>query len=374
MRCQLLWTTLLTGGLSSAQILFQRGQKWQIILGGTPDMSKAPLAPIDATVWDIDLFDNDAATIKALKKTGDLVICYFSAGTVEDWRDDVKDFPKADVGKVLPEWPNEKWIRTGSSKVREIMAKRIKIAGDKDCDAIDPDNIDGYQNDNGLNLNSNDAIDYMKWMRIEAAKYNMKIGLKNALDIIDALTPFIDFAVNEQCAQHVECDRYNAFLASNKPVFHIEYPTTLNVGQVNTSYCNGPGTSGMSSILKNLLLDGATIYCDGSVVDTPTKGGSGPPRPTTKPTKPPPTSTPKPPPTTTPKPPTTTPRPPTTTSRPTTTRTTTQRPPTSTPGNPGGCKQKHWDQCGGNDWKGCTVCESPYTCKGVSAPWYYQCL
>ncbi|PVI08216.1 carbohydrate-binding module family 1 protein [Periconia macrospinosa] len=408
MLCRFLWAALLANGLSSAQVQFQKGQKWQIILGGIPDMSKAPLAPLDATVWDVDLFDNDASNIKALKATGDAVVCYFSAGTVEDWRDDVKDFPSVDVGKVLPEWPNEKWIRTGSSKVREIMSKRIKLASDKGCDAIDPDNcrrriirlqtvripdieftltiiLDGYQNDNGLNLRNTDAIDYIRWMQKEAAKYNMQIGLKNAIDIVDALTPYIDFAVNEQCAQLMECERYAAFLATNKPVFHIEYPTPLNSSQANTTFCLGPGTLGMSTILKNLLLDGLTVYCDGSMIDTPTKGGSSPPRPTTRPPRPtrPPITTTKPP-TTTPKPPTTTPKPPTTTrptttrpttTRPTTTRpTTTSRPPTSTPGNPGGCRSKHWDQCGGQDWKGCTVCESPYTCKGVSPPWYYQCL
>lgn len=100
-----------------------------------------PLPPTDALVWDIDLFDNPASTIKGLKAAGKTVICYFSAGTGEDWRDDYKDFPAADLGKVLPEWPNEKWIRTGSQKIRSIMAKRIKLAGDKGCDAIDPDNM-----------------------------------------------------------------------------------------------------------------------------------------------------------------------------------------------------------------------------------------
>jgi hypothetical protein len=135
----LLWTALFAGP-SLAQ-RFTRGQKWQIILLGTPDMSKMPLPPTDAEVWDIDLFDNAPSTITALKAAGKLVICYFSAGTREDWRDDAKDFPTADQGKVLPEWPNEKWIRTGSTKIREIMAKRIKLAGDRGCDAIDPDNI-----------------------------------------------------------------------------------------------------------------------------------------------------------------------------------------------------------------------------------------
>jgi hypothetical protein len=135
----LLWTTLLASP-SLAQ-MFTVGQKWQIILLGTPDTSKMPLPPTDAQVWDIDLFDNERSAMASLKAAGKIVICYFSAGTREDWRDDANDFPAGDQGKVLPEWPNEKWVRTGSTKVREIMAKRIKLAGDKGCDAIDPDNI-----------------------------------------------------------------------------------------------------------------------------------------------------------------------------------------------------------------------------------------
>lgn len=103
-------------------------------------MSKMPLAPTDAPVWDIDLFDNPASTMATLKASGKIVICYFSAGTAEDWRDDYRDFAAADLGKVLPEWPNEKWIRTGSQSIRNIIAKRIKLAADKGCDAIDPDN------------------------------------------------------------------------------------------------------------------------------------------------------------------------------------------------------------------------------------------
>jgi hypothetical protein len=119
---------------------FTRGQKFQIILQGVPDVSKIPLAPVDATVWDIDLFDSPASTVGALKAAGKTVICYFSAGTAEDWRDDYSSFPAADLGKGLLNWPNEKWIRTGSQQVRGIMSKRIQMAADKGCDAIDPDN------------------------------------------------------------------------------------------------------------------------------------------------------------------------------------------------------------------------------------------
>lgn len=140
----ILWAGLFAIPSLGQNVTFTRGQKFQIILLGVPDMSKMPLPPTDAQVWDIDLFDNPASTMKGLKAAGKIVICYFSAGTGEDWRDDYKDFPAADMGKVLPEWPNEKWVRTSSQQIRAIMAKRIKLAADKGCDAIDPDNMGMY--------------------------------------------------------------------------------------------------------------------------------------------------------------------------------------------------------------------------------------
>lgn len=63
--------------------------------------------------------------------------------------------------------------------------------------------------------------------------------------------------------------------------------------------------------------------------------------------------------------PTTTPTTPPTTTRPTTTVPST----TTTSGGP---QQTQWGQCGGTGYNGPTVCVSPYTCKAVSPPYYYQ--
>lgn len=184
----------------------------------------------------------------------------------------------------------------------------------------------------------------------------MKIGLKNSLDIVNDLAPIMDFAVNEQCAALGECNAYAQFLALNKPVFHIEYPTPLNAQATKGVSCIGGDVSGTSTILKDLTLNGVTYYCDGSFVDTPTLGGTSPPRPSLPPKPPQP---PKP---SSSRPSVPSPRP-STTLRPTPVPSRTSsiaKPPTSTPGGGGGgggCKSKHWDQCGGNNWKGCTVCE-----------------
>jgi hypothetical protein len=190
-------------------------------------------------------------------------------------------------------------------------------------------------------------------MQAEAGKYNMKIGLKNSLDIVNNLASIVDFAVNEQCAALGECRAYDQFLALNKPVFHIEYPTPLNAQAAKGISCTSTGVNGTSTILKNLQLDGDTYYCDGSHVNTPVLGGTSPPRPSKPPPGPRPSTT-----RSIPSPS----RPASTTRRPTppqSSRTSsTQRPPTSTPGGgSGGCRSKHWDQCGGNNWNGCTVCE-----------------
>ena len=40
---------------------------------------------------------------------GKKVICYFSAGSHENWRDDVDSVPGSDLGHVLDGWPGEHW-------------------------------------------------------------------------------------------------------------------------------------------------------------------------------------------------------------------------------------------------------------------------
>ncbi len=63
---------------------------------------KHPLRQIKvAKLYDIDLFDTDSETIKKLKEDGKIVICYFSAGSYEDWRPDKGKFPKEVIGNPL---------------------------------------------------------------------------------------------------------------------------------------------------------------------------------------------------------------------------------------------------------------------------------
>jgi len=118
---------------------------WQIVLQDPIAISSSnTTTDPDVDIWDIDLFSNSHGTIDQLHSLGKKVICYFSAGSYEPYRPDSSSFQSADLGKALDGWPDEKWININSPNVRKIMTARIELAKSKGCDAVDPDNVDGY--------------------------------------------------------------------------------------------------------------------------------------------------------------------------------------------------------------------------------------
>lgn len=242
------------------------GDDWQLVLKG-----EFNIADNWAYVWDIDLFETSAETIKQLHDADRRVICYFSAGTYEDWRDDLKSLNETQLaefgmGQVLVEWEGETWWNTNSPKVRELLVGRVKLAAEKGCDAIDPDNIDGYDNKNSLNLTKADAIDLMKFLQQEAIKYGMATGLKNSATIIPDVISFLDFSVNEQCVEHKECNDFAQWITAGKPVFNVEYPLTTPVNETTlNNICSASGTKGMSMVMKDKDATAAFQYCPNMV-------------------------------------------------------------------------------------------------------------
>lgn len=118
---------------------------WQIVLQEAIELnSSATSITPDVDIFDIDLFDNANTTIAKLHTLGKRVVCYFSAGSYEPYRPDSSMFQSSDLGKALDGWPDEKWLNITSANVRKIMVARIQLASDKGCDAVDPDNVDGY--------------------------------------------------------------------------------------------------------------------------------------------------------------------------------------------------------------------------------------
>lgn len=135
-------------GNTTAPTIWQpaAGTSWQIILSYALDINAdSPSVEPDVDVFDIDLFlHQDSTVIDSLHGLGKKVVCYFSAGSYEPGRPDSSQFPDSDLGSELDGWPGEFWLNTNSEAIRKIMVNRIELASKIGCDAVDPDNVDGY--------------------------------------------------------------------------------------------------------------------------------------------------------------------------------------------------------------------------------------
>jgi hypothetical protein len=60
------------------------------------------------------------------------------------------------------------------------MLSGLDLAASKGCDGVDPDNVDGYDNDTGLGLTTNDGVSYLEFLSDAAHSRGMAIRLKKA--------------------------------------------------------------------------------------------------------------------------------------------------------------------------------------------------
>jgi hypothetical protein len=192
----------------------------------------------NATIYDIDLFETSKEKINQLHQKGLKVICYFSAGSSENWRSDFNKFKSEEIGKSLDGWEGENWIDIRSNNVREIMKARLDIAKEKECDGVEADNVDGYSNDTGFNLTSKDQLEYNRFLAKEAHLRGLSIGLKNDLKQVNDLVDDFDFSINEQCFKFNECDLLKPFILKEKPVFNVEYNSKYLQQDEMVKLCN----------------------------------------------------------------------------------------------------------------------------------------
>lgn len=226
------------------------GTSWQLQLSGEVDTS------FDVEMYDIDLFDVPQGVIDELHGDGRIVICYFSAGSWEDWRPDAALFPPEVLGKDLDGWPGEKWLDIRRiDLLAPVMRERMDLAVRKGCDGVDPDNVDGYTNDSGFPLTYQDQIDYNVWLSAEAHGRGLAIGLKNDLDQVEDLVAHFEWALNEQCFQFEECGMLLPFVNAGKAVFGVEYEGDPAV------FCPALNARQFSWLKKNLDLDAWRVDC-----------------------------------------------------------------------------------------------------------------
>jgi len=230
------------------------GLTWQWQLSEPPVDTR-----VEAQVYDIDLFDNDASVVKILHDQGRKVICYISVGSREDWRPDADQFPPEVLGKDYDGWPGEKWLDIRRIDLLAlIMRRRLDLCKVKGFDAVEPDNIQIHDNDTSFPITFGEQLAFARWLAAETHARGLAIGLKNAPDMLAGSLDFFDFAITEDCYVQGWCDQILPFIQAGKPVFAAEYTDT---GVDFEAACSWGRQHNISFILKNRILTAYRVVC-----------------------------------------------------------------------------------------------------------------
>eukprot|EP00123_Amoebidium_parasiticum_P008705 comp18971_c0_seq1/m.21269 comp18971_c0_seq1/g.21269 ORF comp18971_c0_seq1/g.21269 comp18971_c0_seq1/m.21269 type:complete len:262 (-) comp18971_c0_seq1:313-1098(-) len=175
----------------------------------------------------VDLLKTSESQVSKFQSQGSSVICYMSAGTVENWRPDARSFPSSVISEKS-RYSGESWLDiTRWEDFKDTMAARMDNAKSLGCDGLEADNLDCFLHDcvPGASTETlkNKQTEYARWLADAAHSRGMVIGLKNALEILRRLQGSFDFAINESCTRFNECYYYEPFQNANKAVFGVEY-------------------------------------------------------------------------------------------------------------------------------------------------------
>jgi hypothetical protein len=209
-------------------------------------------------VSDIDGFDNGAAEVARLHALGQHVVCYVDVGSWERWRPDAARFPRSVRGRTNG-WPGERWLDVRRLLVLEpIMRARFAMCARKGFDAVEPDNMDGFENPTGFHISAAQQLSYDRWVARAVHRLGMAVFENNDPEQAAKLEPSFDGALDEQCNQYHECGAFRPYLRAGKPVLNAEYKRALYPG-----FCGNDQRLGISGALYALELNG-TLFdpCD----------------------------------------------------------------------------------------------------------------
>jgi hypothetical protein len=218
------------------------GTSWQWQLSSRPETL------LDVDAYDLDGFDTSQATVDRIHANGGKTICYISVGSWENWRPDRGRFPKRVLGRDYYGWPGEKWLDIRQLDVlAPIMEARMDVCKEKGFDAVEPDNMDGYQNRTGFNITYAQQLRYNTFLAEAAHERGLAIAMKNDPDQVEDLVDLYDFAITEDCFEWNWCGEMSPFVDQNKAVLAAEYTDT---GARLSRFCPKAEALGFDAILK----------------------------------------------------------------------------------------------------------------------------
>ena len=199
--------------------------------------------PGDLVLLDANL--RSAAEIKQQKAQGKKVVCYISAGTIENWRDDAKQaMSTVALGNKYKGWGGtEQWVNVLQwETAKPIMSKRISEAASKGCDAIEVDNIDCYDYGSGCVAGASKSelkaksVEYITWLANTAHSKGMGVAMKNVNGPSDvpSIAKLGDMAIEEANPIPSEWKNFKSFMDQGKLVVSVQYrPVDCSLAKQN---------------------------------------------------------------------------------------------------------------------------------------------
>jgi hypothetical protein len=195
-------------------------EPWQWQLQGALDLG------VEAPIYDVDGFETSAAQVRALHRRGRKVVCYLDVGSWESYRPDAGAFPRSVIGRRYDGFPDERWLDVSRFQLFAAPLKaRIEICARKGFDAVEPDNLAGWEpeNETGFAITRTDQLRFNRWIARQVHRRGMAVALKNDGRQAAQLVGQFDFAVVEECFQYRECGYYEVFTDAGKAVLVAEY-------------------------------------------------------------------------------------------------------------------------------------------------------
>jgi hypothetical protein len=213
---------------------------WQWQLQGTIDTRVA------ASVYDVDGFETPAKVVRRLHRLGRHVVCYLDVGSWESYRPDAASFPQSVIGRRYEGFPDERWLDVRRFHLfAGALEHRFDICAHKGFDAVEPDNVAGWENKTGFPIGAAAQLRFNRWVAGQVHTRGMAIALKNDSRQVRQLLGAFDFAIVEECFQYDECDSYKPFVKQGKAVFEAEYELEPS------RYCDAATSLGFSAIGKS---------------------------------------------------------------------------------------------------------------------------
>ena len=148
-------------------------------------------------------------------------------------------------------WPGERWLDIRQLAILEpIMTARFQMCREKGFDAVEPDNMDGFENSTGFPLTAAQQLSYDEWVAGEAHALGMAVFRRTTVSRPPSSSPTSTGRWTSSATSTTNARSFQPYLAAGKPVLNAEYSSP------RARFCAADNAAGIMGARYSLELTG----------------------------------------------------------------------------------------------------------------------